>query len=136
MKRFFSIIFTGVKYILRTFVFLFIALLLFNLGSAYIEYFHYRNLKVMNVNAFARHHIPMKIPVSLCGSYHMEGPSVPVYTADGYFGMHFDNSNKKVYFNGYRSFMIFYIIDFVYEVTDPKMEKFLFEKFRGLLPEK
>ena len=135
MKRF-SAIFVFLKQVFLFAVLIVLCLYLFGYVCSVIEYFHYRNLKVMNVNAFAKHHIPMKIPVSRCGSYHMEGPAVSVYTTDGYFGMHFDDSKKKVYFNGYRSFMIFYVIDFVYEVTDPNMEKLLFEKFRCLLPAK
>ena len=132
MKRFFSIIFTGVKYILRTFLFLFIALLLFDLGSAYLEYSQYSNMKSFTIRKISRYRVIVNVPVALSKKPTRNLPTLSVYTSVGDFGMYFDSSKKKIYFKGHRNLSLLCCASFCYEITGAAMEKALFEEFHPL----
>ena len=131
MKRFFSIIFTGVKYILRIFLFLFIALLLFDLGSAYLEYSQYSNMKSFTIRKISRYRVIVNVPVALSKKPSRNLPTLSVYTSVGDFGMYFDSSKKKIYFKVHRCLGLA-CAEFKYEITDAAMEKALFEEFHPL----
>ena len=131
MKRFFSIIFTGVKYILRIFLFLLIALLLFDLGSAYLEYFRYSNMKTLTIRYISRLPVGVSVPVALSKKKTRDLPYLSVYTFVGDFGMYFDSSKKKIYFKVHRCLGLA-CAEFKYEITDAAMEKALFEEFYPL----
>ena len=131
MKRFFSIIFTGVKCILRTFLFLFIALLLLNLGSAYLEYSQYSNMKSFTIRKISRYRVIVNVPVALSKKPTRNLPTLSVYTSVGDFGMYFDSTKKKIYFSLCRNLGLICAF-FDYEIADPAMEKALFEEFHPL----
>ena len=131
MEHFFSIIFTGVKYILRTFVFLFIALLLFNLAEGYLEYFRYSNMKSFTIRKISRYNVVVNVPVALSKKKTRDLPYLSVYTFVGDFGMYFDSSKKKIYFKVHRCLGLA-CAEFKYEITDAAMEKALFEEFYPL----
>ena len=131
MKRFFSIIFTGVKYIVLTFVFLFVALLLFNMGSAYLEYFRYSNMKTLTIRYISRLPVGVNVPVALSKKTARDLPHLSAYTFVGDFAMFFDSSKKKIYFKVHRCLGLA-SAEFKYEITDAAMEKALFEEFYPL----
>ena len=131
MKRFFSIIFTGVKYIVLTFVFLFVALLLFNMGSAYLEYFRYSNMKTLTIRYISRLPVGVNVPVALSKKTARDLPHLSAYTFVGDFAMFFDSSKKKIYFKVHRCLGLA-CAEFKYEITDAAMEKALFEEFYPL----
>ena len=131
MKRFFSKIFTCEKYIVLTFVFLFVALFLFNLVSSAIEIFQYATLKKMTIKNISRYRVIVNVPVALSKKPSRDLPTLSVCTSVGDFGMYFDSSKKKIYFSLCRD-LGFFCAFFDYGIADPAMEKALFEEFHPL----
>ena len=131
MQHFFSTIFTCMKYIVLAFVFLFIALLLFNLGSANLEIFRYSNMKLLTIRYISRLPVGVSVPVALSKKTARDLPHLSAYTFVGDFAMFFDSSKKKIYFKVHRNLGLM-CASFYYEITDPAMEKALFEEFYPL----
>ena len=119
------------KYIVLAFVFLFIALLLFNLGSANLEIFRYSNMKLLTIRYISRLPVGVSVPVALSKKTARDLPHLSAYTFVGDFAMFFDSSKKKIYFKVHRNLGLM-CASFYYEITDPAMEKALFEEFYPL----
>lgn len=132
MKRFFRTIGLCVKYFFIILAFIILALYFFNYACTLKDIFHYRNLKILTVKSIADRHIAMEIPVSYTiSSCSLNDYHLSVYTTEGDFGMYFDSTKKKIYFKVHRNLGLM-CASFYYEITDPAMEKALFEEFHPL----